>query len=89
MRQIQNFKETSKKVEITMTGWDGTGYNGEGKKMNIWTNDRMPEAVFVCKWMPEYQEYCVLKVDFDNKHEKTGLPQVDFFDSFPANMMNK
>ena len=32
-----------------MGGWDGTGYDGEGKKMNIWTNDNMPDMTFVCK----------------------------------------
>lgn len=89
MRTICNFKETSKKVEFTMGGWDGTGYDGEGKKMNIWTDDNMPDMTFVCKWMPCYQEYCILKIDFNEKHEVSGLPQAYFFNSFPASYMKK
>lgn len=89
MRQISNFKETPKKVEITMAGWDGTGYDGEGKKMNVWTNEYIPGATFVCKWMPCYKEFCFLQVDFNDKHEKTGLPKVHFTNSFTADHLSK
>lgn len=83
------FKETKEKVEITMGGWDGTGYNGEGKKMNVWVSETSPEKKFVCKWMPCYQEYCILVVDFDAKHEVSNLPTVSFYNSFPSEDMVK
>ena len=90
MRTLANsFKETKEKVEITMGGWDGTGYNGEGKKMNVWTSETAPDKKFVCKWMARYKQYCLLVIDFDSKHEKTGLPTVSFYNSFSADCMRK
>lgn len=90
MRTLANsFKETKEKVDITMGGWDGTGYNGEGKKMNVWVSETAPGKKFVCKWMPRYQEYCLLAVDFDAKHEVSNLPTVSFYNSFSSEYMVK
>lgn len=35
-RRLGNFTETNEKVEFTFMGWDGTGYNGEGKTQKVW-----------------------------------------------------
>ncbi len=89
MRRIANFKETSKKVELTMEGWDGTGYNGEGKKMNVWENDAFPNDIFVCKWMPCFRRYCVLKVNTSRKHSVSGLPTAYVVDDFSSDELVK
>lgn len=79
------FIETKEVIEITFLGWDGTGYDGEGKKMKVWTcnND---DKKYVCKWMPCYKAWCVLVVT-DEKHEKTNLPIVTFFADYESNRM--
>lgn len=89
MRAIYDFTETKEKVEITMNGWDGTGYDGEGKTMNVWVNKMVPNAKYVCKWMPSYEAYCILLVNFDRKHEKTGLPTVEYVNSFDRSKLSK
>lgn len=89
MRTLGQFKETSKKVEFTMHGWDGTGYNGEGVKQNIWTCADFPEKVFVCKYMSCYKKWCVLEIRMDLLHEETGLPTAMFRCSFERDMMKK
>ncbi len=33
-----NFEDTKKKEFVTFEGWDGTGYNGEGKQVPVYTN---------------------------------------------------
>lgn len=41
------FVKTSEKVEVTFNGWDGKSYNGETRKMNVWTSKTHPDKKFV------------------------------------------
>lgn len=89
MKRLGNYRETSRKVEFTMSGWDGTGYQGEGKKMNIWVNPLKPEGIFVCRYMACYKKWCVLKICKEQLHEISGLPIAFYEDSFGKEMMKK
>lgn len=78
-RNISCFVETNKKVEFTYSGWDGTGYNGEGKKQNIWVIPGDGRQ-FVMRYMSCYKAYCFLEVT-NEKHEVSGLPVAQFYSS--------
>ncbi len=82
------FVETNKKELITFGGWDGTGYNGEGKMMKLWTSEKFPNDKFICKWMSCYQAWCILKVT-DFKHKESGLPEVQYFIDFGKDEMRE
>lgn len=88
MKRLADFTETKEKVTFTYSGWDGTGYDGEGKTQRVWRR-KNSEDKFICKWMPCYHSYCILKVDESYRHEKSGLPTVDFYCEFDPSMMEK
>lgn len=39
--------KTKEVIEVTFNGWDGKSYDGESRKMNVWTSDRHPNKKFV------------------------------------------
>lgn len=80
------YTETEEKTTFTYGGWDGTGYNGEGKKQRVWrrANDT---GKYVCKYMPCFHAYCILKIDESYKHPVTGLPQAFFENDYEHDVM--
>lgn len=88
MRQISNFRETKEKMMITFSGWDGKSYKGEGRNMNVWVNDNMPEMKFVCIWTPCYGVYTIHEIK-EEKHEISGYNKVSYFDRFDRERMIK
>ena len=53
----QGFVKTSEKVEVTFNGWDGKSYNGETRKMAVWTCDKMPGKKFVNARKGGFQQF--------------------------------
>lgn len=45
--QKHGFTKTNEKVEITFNGWDGKSYDGETRKLNVWTTTTFPQKKFV------------------------------------------
>jgi hypothetical protein len=66
--------KTSEKIMVTTGGWDGTGYNGEGKARVVYRDEqgeKFIKARFGNIWS-------FLKV-LDTKHEVSGLLQAEYF----------
>jgi len=60
--------KTMEKITVTTGGWDGTGYNGEGKARIVYTNakgEKFIKARFGNIWS-------YLKI-LDTKHKVSGL----------------
>lgn len=85
-RTLGCYTETKEKVTFTFGGWDGTGYNGEGKTQSVW---RRPNdtSKYICKWMPRYHAYCILKIEESYKHAVSGLPHAFFENDFEREKM--
>lgn len=85
-RRLGNFTETKEKVEFTFHGWDGTGYNGDGKIQKVW---RLPndDTKYICKWMPCFKAYCILKIDEEHRAKETNLPTAFFVNDFEKQEM--
>lgn len=85
-RRLGNFTETNEKVEFAFYGWDGTGYNGEGKTQKVW---RLPndDTKYICKWMPRFRAYCILKIDEEYRAKETNLPTAFFVNDFEKEEM--
>ena len=49
MAQVEKygFVKTNEKVEVTFNGWDGKSYDGETRRMAVWTCDKLPGKKFV------------------------------------------
>jgi hypothetical protein len=41
------FIKTKEKMEVTFDGWDGKSYDGETRKMAVWTHPRFGDKKFV------------------------------------------
>ena len=87
------FVKTSKKVEVTFNGWDGRSYNGETRKMNVWTCPTHPDKKFVYLRKGGFESYQDGKYKIDAMFEitdnmvvekSTGIahPEVDYFTSY-------
>jgi hypothetical protein len=85
-RRLGNFTETNEKVEFTFMGWDGTGYNGEGKTQKVW-RIAGDETKYICKWMPGYHAYCILSINENDRAKQTNLPKAYFVGDFEREEM--
>lgn len=84
---MYGFVKTNEKVEITFNGWDGKSYDGETRKMNVWTCDNLPgkKFVYVRKTFDRTKADCFMIVTDNMVVEKTtGIahPEVDYYISF-------
>lgn len=43
------FVKTKEIMAVTFNGWDGKSYDGESRRMAIWTNSKIPGKKFVNK----------------------------------------
>ena len=74
-KTIGMFTQTNEKIEVTLGGWDGKSYNGEGVNLRIWTSRNHPGEKFV-----KTSHYGgVFHKVLNEKHEKTGLNRVTYF----------
>lgn len=88
---MHGFVKTNEKIEITFNGWDGKSYDGEARKMNVWTCDAHPgkKFVYIRKSFQgiddSYKADCFHVVTDNMVIEKaTGIahPEVDYFTSY-------
>lgn len=73
-----NFEATKEKATITFNGWDGKSYNGEARKMTVYTHPVHPGKRFVRTWMPKYKEYAYHMI-LDELHPISGVNTVLFW----------
>lgn len=82
--------KTSEKIEVTFNGWDGRSYDGESRKMNVWTSETHPGKKFVYKRQGgfesaqdgKYKVDCIFEVTDKmvlNKQTGEMHPEVDFY----------
>ena len=87
------FVKTSEKAEVTFNGWDGRSYNGETRKMNVWTCQTHPGKKFVYMRKGgfesiqngKYKVDAVFEITENMVVEKaTGIahPEVEYFTSW-------
>ena len=62
------------RITVTTLGWDGTGYDGEGKERPVYTMTAHPGKLFI---KARYKTWCYLVVT-DEVHPKTGLRIASF-----------
>lgn len=74
-KEFYGYKATKEKIEVTFGGWDGRSYEGEGRKLTVWTSDRHPGVKFVKTANYGGTMHKVL----DTKHELSGKIEVEYF----------
>lgn len=75
-----NFTATKEKALVTFNGWDGKSYNGEARKMTVYTHPAHPGKKFVRTWMPKYKEYAFHLI-LDEVHPISGVNEVQYWGS--------
>jgi hypothetical protein len=70
------FKKTTERVRVTMSGWDGTGYNGEAKERPVYACDTRPGERFVKARFGGIWAYHEV---LDTRHEVSGEREVAYF----------
>lgn len=84
------FTKTNEKMEVTFNGWDGKSYNGESRRMAVWTSPVHPGKKFVNKKQGGFERYdgshfsvdCFFEITNNMVVEKaTGIahPEVKYF----------
>lgn len=76
-----DFVKTNKMARVTLNGWDGKSYNGEGCNLSIYTNRLHPGKEFIRLLFNGSRCYHVIT---DKKHPVSGETMVEFFDYFEA-----
>lgn len=90
MNEKYGFVKTNEKMEVTFNGWDGKSYDGESKKMAIWTNSKHPGKKFVNKKKGGFQRWDGTRYSIDaffevtdnmviNKLTGEAHPEVEYF----------
>lgn len=74
----EEFTKSKEKMVVTMGGWDGTGYDGEGKARQVYTSNWNPGKKFV-KGRGSHGVWCFCLVREDQPHEVSGLPTAEYF----------
>ena len=84
------FTKTNEKITVTFNGWDGKSYDGESRRMAVWTHPNHPGKKFVNKKQGVFERidgthYSIdafFKVTDNMVIEKTtGIahPEVDYY----------
>ena len=87
------FIKTNEKIEITFNGWDGKSYDGESRKMAVWTCPTIPGKKFVNKrqggferWDGKHYSIDAFFLVTDNMvtEKATGIahPEVEYYCDF-------
>ena len=81
LRTIKGFKETARRIKVTLSGWDGKSYDGEAFSRNVWVNDLHPGKQFIM--VPFYSESCGRVPCFheikDECHSVSGERMAEFY----------
>lgn len=71
------FTKTKERMVVTMGGWDGTGYDGEGKARQVYVSNWYPGKKFV-KARGSHNVWCFCVIS-GKPHRISGLPEADYF----------
>ena len=78
------YQATSEMAHVTLDGWDGQSYNGEGRNLRVYTKASCPGAKFIR--LPFNGSRCYHKL-INEFHPKSGVQMVEFFEYFdPINI---
>jgi hypothetical protein len=78
------FEDTKKKEFVTFGGWDGTGYNGEGKNVPVYTHKENGKR-YVRTYNRGWRCYHEIT---DQKHPASGAYKLDTC-AFMGDTLNK
>lgn len=81
LKNIAGFQETKEMVTVTLNGWDGKTYNGEGRNLRVWTLASEPGKKFVkvnFSYGRKGQVPC-FHILTGHKHEVTGVEIAEFY----------
>lgn len=74
-----SFEKTDRVKRVTLSGWDGKSYNGEGRNLRIFTHKNHPGKEFVRLMFNGSRCYHLVT---ENTHPISGEVTVEFFDFF-------
>lgn len=83
LNNISGFQQTKEMTRVTLNGWDGKSYEGEGRNLRVWSNPIFQEKKFV---RVDFREKgCKPTVCFhevtSKKHPVSGETIAEFFES--------
>lgn len=71
LKNIDGFQETTETVLVTMGGWDGKSYDGEGRKRRVWIRDG--KKYVRCNFKGRETVFHEI---LSSKHPKSGITEV-------------
>ena len=74
-----SFEKTDRVKRVTLSGWDGKSYNGEGRNLRIFTHKNHPGKEFVRLMFNGSRCYHLVT---ENTHPISGEVTVELFDFF-------
>lgn len=78
------FEDTKQKESVTFEGWDGSGYNGEGKNVPVYTNKENGK-----RYVRTYNRgWCCYHEVTDKKHPVSGAYMLNTC-AFMGDTLNK
>lgn len=84
LKNINGFQQTKEMARVTLSGWDGKSYNGEGRNLRVWTNPAHPAKKFVR--VDFHEQGCKGAICFheitEAKHPESGEVKAEFFCSY-------
>lgn len=84
LKNIHGYQQTREMAFVTLSGWDGKSYHGEGRNLRVWVNPLYPDKKFVrvdfsergCKGAICFHEIT------REKHPESGVAKAEFFTDF-------
>lgn len=81
LKNISGFQQTKEMARVTLNGWDGKSYEGEGRNLRVWINPAHPDKKFVrvdfrekgCKGAICFHEIT------EEKHPVSGVVKAEYF----------
>lgn len=77
LKKIGCFTQTKEMAFVTLNGWDGKSYNGEGRNLRVWVDDKGNKFV---KLMYKGSSY--FHIITNEIHPKSGVVIAEFFTYF-------
>lgn len=81
LTNIAGFQQTKEMAHVTLSGWDGKSYDGEGRNLRVWTNAMHPGKKFVRVNFTggSYGSVTCFHLITEERHEKSGVTKAEFF----------
>lgn len=81
LKNIGGFQQTTEMAHVTLNGWDGKSYDGEGRNLRVWVHPMHPGKKFVRvnHYSRSYGSIPCFHLITGEKHEKSGVVMAEFF----------